>query len=170
MNYSLYEIDSKLFSIIENGFSQDCIDEDGCIDEERAQRFFDELPVERNAKLEAYGCIIKQKEALLEGIVKEQQALAKRKKSLEARIDRMRKSVENSMLLFGQDKFETTKVVFSFRKSTQVNIEDESKIPAQYTSVVTTIKVDKNSIKEALKNGEIVEGASLLENKKLQIK
>lgn len=56
------------------------------------------------------------------------------------------------------------------RKSTAVNIIDESAIPARYASAVLSVKIDKTAIKDAIKNGEEVPGAQLVERKSLTIK
>lgn len=56
------------------------------------------------------------------------------------------------------------------RKSTAVNIIDESAIPARYASEVVAVKIDKTAIKDAIKNGEEVPGAKLVERKSLTIK
>lgn len=56
------------------------------------------------------------------------------------------------------------------RKSTAVNIIDESAIPARYAREVVTVKIDKTAIKDAIKNGEEVPGALLVERRLLTIK
>lgn len=56
------------------------------------------------------------------------------------------------------------------RKSTAVNIIDESAIPARYASEVVAVKIDKTAIKDAIKNGEEVPGALLVERRLLTIK
>lgn len=56
----------------------------------------------------------------------------------------------------------------SFRTSQQVEIIDEAKIPNIYIKVKT--EVDKKALREDLKNGVIIEGATLKENKSLQIR
>jgi hypothetical protein len=43
-------------------------------------------------------------------------------------------------------------------------------LPEQFKEPVTTWKIDKNAIKEALKNGETVAGATLLNGTRLSIK
>ena len=56
---TLYEIESELLALLENGFNAACIDEDGVINEERAAEYLEKLPIERDKKLEAYGLVIK---------------------------------------------------------------------------------------------------------------
>ena len=47
---------------------------------------------------------------------------------------------------------------------------DETKIPKEFIKVKTTESISKTDLGKALKNGEIIEGAELVENKTLQIK
>jgi methyl coenzyme M reductase subunit D len=51
-----------------------------------------------------------------------------------------------------------------------VKIENEDAIPAQFKLEVTEIRIDKNSIKDALKDGEEVDGAVLDRKTRLDIK
>lgn len=45
-------------------------------------------------------------------------------------------------------------------------IEDENKVPAQFTTVETIVKIDKNAIKESIKSGLTYDGISLVDGKK----
>ena len=67
-------------------------------------------------------------------------------------------------------KFNTTKVAISFRTSTKTIIEDESKIPVAFMKEKITTEPDKTAIKEAIENGNVVEGAFLQTNYNIQIK
>ena len=58
----------------------------------------------------------------------------------------------------------------SFRKSIQVQIDDEAALPADYVTTTVTTKPDKTAIKKAIQAGEDVTGASLVENRNIQIK
>jgi hypothetical protein len=48
------------------------------------------------------------------------------------------------------------------RKSQAVAIDDEAAIPAEWLTVQTTTKPDKTAIKEAIKSGHLIPGATLL--------
>lgn len=75
-------------------------------------------------------------------------------------------------VMAGLDKPKVSAGTFTVgtRKSTAVNIIDESAIPARYASEVVTVKIDKTAIKDAIKNGEEVPGAQLAERRLLTIK
>lgn len=69
----------------------------------------------------------------------------------------------------GKDKVETVNAKISFRKSDQIQIDDES-APADFVKVVTETKPDKTAIKKAIKDGAEVPGATLIQNRNIQIK
>ena len=64
---------------------------------------------------------------------------------------------------------ETPKVSVSFRHSQAVEVTDEDKIPMKYL-IEQPYKVDKKSIRAALKDGEEIPGATLKETVSAQIK
>ena len=65
------------------------------------------------------------------------------------------------------EKFETSRVRISYRKSERVEVSDgfNDERFMRYEP-----KVNKTAIKEALKSGETIEGAVLVESKNIQIK
>ena len=66
--------------------------------------------------------------------------------------------------------FESARAKITFRKSTAVNITDESKLADGFKKVETVVKIDKKAIGDALKFGEKVDGAELIVNQNIQIK
>lgn len=97
-----------------------------------------------------------------------------RLRKLIKRAERSQEWMKGAMLdvMVGLDKPKVSAGTFTVgtRKSTAVNIIDESAIPARYASEVVTVKIDKTAIKDAIKNGEEVPGAQLVERKSLTIK
>ena len=65
-------------------------------------------------------------------------------------------------------KFSVTKI--GFRKSTQVQIDDEGALPPDFVTTTVTTKPDKTAIKKAIQAGQAIAGAVLVENQNLQIK
>lgn len=94
-----------------------------------------------------------------------------------ARAERMQdsimKGVANYMTLTGKDKLDAGPYSFAFRKSTTCEIIDEEKIPAEFKTVETIVKVNKNDLKAAAKKGDVVDGIHgfvLVEHKNLNLK
>lgn len=114
-----------------------------------------------------------EEKVLLEGIDAEIKRLQDYKKAVTNRIDRYKEYVKENMQVLGIDKIETELGTISIAKSPiSVDIIDEDKIPAEYKTIVQTIKVDKKAIADNFKStGELIEGARInTENKSLRIK
>ena len=162
---SLYEIDWRLWDVIQRGYSLD--DETGEFWDDSA---FEALEMDRRAKLEGCALFIKNMESDALAIKEEEKHLAERRRVMENRAERMRAYVANSMLTFGDKNFETARVALSFRKSETIQIVDEALLPAEFVQVVETVKADKTALKKALKAGQDVPGAALEVRHNLQIK
>ena len=113
---------------------------------------------------------VKNSLAEAEALKKEKEAFAARQKTAENRA----KSLKNylSFLLNG-DKFKTDRVQISWRKSEQVQTDDEFMLWAMEHSAYLRFKepeIDKAALKEDLKQGIEVPHAVLVENQNIQIK
>ena len=75
-----------------------------------------------------------------------------------------------AMQLFEVEKIETPLIKLSFRNSESVEITNESQLDACFIVTKTVSSPDKKAIKEAIKQGENVQGAVLVTNQNLQIK
>ena len=123
-----------------------------------------------NTKIENTCKVIKEIEADSIGIDEEIKRLSALKKQKETTVKKLKEYVEFEMDGIGLNKVEGKLFKISFRKSKAVKITDESKIPKEFIKVKTTETISKTELGKALKNGEIIEGAELIENKSLQIK
>lgn len=107
-----------------------------------------------------------EEKALLDGIDAEIKRLQDYKKSVSNRIDRYKTYVKDNMQVLGLNKIETEIGTISIAKSPiSVEIVDEDKIPAEYKTIVQTIKVDKKAISDNFKStGELIEGVNIITN------
>lgn len=119
-------------------------------------------------KLEAYAMVIKNIESDVEGIKSEEKRLAERRKIMENGITRMKQAIAETLQGSGQDKVKTEKFTFSFRKSSKVEVSDINSLPQQFIKVERTIS--RSELAKALKAGEQIEGAQLVENQSLSIR
>ena len=161
---SLYELDQAVLTVLDGGL---------VFDEETGEIYWDEdnfaqLEMERNAKLESVALFIKGLEAEASAIRTEERSLAERRSIKEKKVERLRDYLTRSMETFGDKKLETPRVALSFRRSEQVDVFDESMLPNRFCKTKTT--PDKAAIKKAIKDGETVDGAILVERQNLQIK
>lgn len=158
--YELQEQYRKLQSLIECG---------EFTDEELAdtiEMVSDDIEI----KAENYGLVMKNIEALINGIQAEEKRLAEYRKTLQNGIDKMDGNLSELLLLANKEKFKTNHFNFSFRKSESVEIVEIGSIPKEYIRVKVDEAPDKTAIKQAIKSGVDVSGARIVEKKSLQIK
>ena len=101
----------------------------------------------------------------------EEERLNKRRKTLEKKIEWLKKYLLDNMVINGYTKLNTPYGNISTRKSNQVHIDTEL-IPKDERYYKTTIveKYDKNEIKKLIKNGEDIKGVIIEENISINVK
>lgn len=147
---NLFEIDRQI---------SECVDfETGeIIDIEKLEA----LTMERDAKIENVALWIKNLEADAKALDEQEKAFKERKEKAKKKIDGLKKYLAGA--LDGQ-KFSTSKCVVSFRKSTKVNVLDESIVPAEYMTEKVTREPNKTAIGDAIKAGIEIPGCELVQN------
>lgn len=105
-------------------------------------------------------------EAAAERIKKMQQT----KKTAENCEKRLKERLLFAMGIFGESKKEVGIHKLSVRNNVSVGIEDESLLPECYIKTTTVTAPDKAAILTALKEGQVIPGASLETNQSLTIR
>lgn len=165
---TLYDIDSQIESIMNRMFES--VDEEtGEIDPKLAEEL-KTLNEARDQKLDNIGALIKNYTADVAAMKAEKDIFDKRIKQKQKRIDWLKHYVASDMISNNQMKFESARVVFSFRKSVSVSIPDQKIVPKKYFITKTETRLDIDGIGKLLKDGQKVRGASLIEKQNLQIK
>lgn len=127
--------------------------------------------MERDTKIENIALYIKNKTAEAEAIKTEKMNLEKRQKAAANKAERAKGFLEE--YLKGQ-KFSTPKVAVSYRKSKAVEINETAFWPwaVDHTEYVRRKdpEPDKAAISAALKNGQEIPGAELVEKLSMSIK
>lgn len=160
---SLYDIAESLRAILEYG---DCDEESGVpIGEQIAA-----LKMTYDDKVDGVIAFIKEQRALATAIKAEQDALKERRAAIENRVERLSEYLANCLRIANKTAYENARHKVTFRRSEAIEIIDESLIPAEFKVVKTTETVDKKAIKEAIEEGEIVDGAVLVERQNIQIR
>lgn len=118
-------------------------------------------------KVENYIKVMKNLEADVEARKNEIKRLTELNKADEKKKDHLKETLSTSMQLTGHERVDTPLFKVSFRKSQAVEV-DELVLPESYK--VATWKPDKKRLKEDLKNGLEIVGASLVERKNLSIR
>ena len=117
-----------------------------------------------------YCYVIKQLDYDCEQIDNEIARLNKLKKVRANLTDRLKNTVSSAMQLFEVEKIETPLIKLSFRNSESVEITNEQQLDACFIVTKTVSTPDKKAIKDAIKSGVFVEGATISYNKNLQIR
>lgn len=152
---SLYDIDTRLYSLL---------DEDtGEITDIEA---FEKIQLERDEKIENIALWVKNLKADAEALKAEKLAFAERQKSAEKKIDSLKHLLSDAL---GGQNFKTARVALSFRKSSEVQIDDIEEISDEYLRYKAP-EPDKTAIKAAISEGKEVAGARLVSKVNLQIK
>ena len=141
-----------------------------CVDMETGEIIdsekLDKLQMDREQKIENIALWIKNLVSDAEALKAEKQTFADRQRAAENKAASLKKYLSDYL---AGEKYKSAKVSISFRKSETVNILDISQIPEQYLKVAEPT-VDKTGIKNALKAGEFITGAELIENQNIQIR
>ena len=159
----LYEIDQVIETLLNNGL---------VYDEATGEVLFtsvdiEKLQMEKEKKVENIALYIKDLQAEAVALKTEEHALYERRKTTEKKIERLSDFIK--FILKGE-RFQTSRVEIKYTKSQSVNVLDEKSIPDEFKTIITEKKPNKKAIKEALKNGMTVNGATLEEHNNIQIK
>lgn len=156
---NLYEIDKEILK---------------CVDTETGEIInldaLNDLKMQRDTKIEHIALWIKNLISDAEQIKTEKDVLAEREKVARNNAESLKKYLSNYM---NGGKFSTPRVSISFRKSESIiaDINEIMKLNnADNYLRYSEPTLDKAAIKEAIKNGEKIQGCSLIEKNNIQIK
>lgn len=117
-----------------------------------------------------YAFVIKKLDAECDIIDAEIKRLSELKKVRQNACERLKNNISHAMQIFEVDKIESPLIKLSFRKSQSVNVADVNSLPNEFKTIKVTEQADKMKIKQALLNGEVIEGCEIVNNNNLQIK
>lgn len=124
----------------------------------------DALELQRDEKVENIALWIKNIKAEAEAVKKQKDAFYQREKALTNKAERLKEWLASNL---NGEKWKSDRVVLSWRKSESVAVDDDF---SDERFITYEPKISKSAIKEAIKNGEEVSGARIVENNSLQIK
>ena len=159
----LYEINDAILSLVDP--------ETGEIMDYEA---FEALAMERDSKIENMALWYKDLVAEAKAIREEELALAARRKASENKAERLKEFLAS---MLGGSGFKTTRVVCTFRTSAAVEIANEESFIEAMEAIGNTEylkyrapEVNKTAIKDALKQGILIDGAEIVQRQNIQIK
>ena len=151
----LYEINQDIL---------DCIDlETGEIaDPERLKQ----LQIDRHEKLRNIAFVALNAAADANAYEEQEKKFAARKKAAKATVEWAKATLAREL---NGEKMKEAEFSISYRKSETVEVTDLAAVPNEYL-IEQAPKLDKAGIKAAIKGGAIIEGASIVEHRNIQIK
>lgn len=181
MSKSLFEIQDSMMNLLEYGVD----DETGEIveTEEEFIELYNSIQVDLNTKLDNTNCLQKMIDGEIDVIDKEIKRLTAEKKARERKKEWLRNRVDYFVKRqFTDDKgnidvegihkykLELPHSKISYRKSDSVEVIDLNKIPEEYIKTKIEKNPDKVAIKNAIKDGKKIDGATVVTNYNIQIK
>ena len=92
------------------------------------------------------------------------------KESKDRAVTRLKDALREAMIVSAIDKIESPLFKLSLRRSESVEVDIVEALPSQFINIKNVVTADKVAIKEAIKRGENIIGARIIENFNLQIK
>lgn len=121
-------------------------------------------------KIIATAMYIRRLDALNKATKETIQGLQERVRADSKRIEALKWLMTKAMDSLQYTEVKSPEVTLRFRKSSSVEITDSESLPEQFLRTKTVVEPDKTAIKNALKAGEKIQGAQLVESRNLQIK
>ena len=151
---TLYEIDNAILECVDGETGE-------IIDFERLE----ELGLQRDLKIENIALWFKNLRAEAEALKKEFDELTKRKKEAENKMEQLSAKLYEAL---DGNKFKTPKVSVSYRNSKAVEVDDDFIRFAMDNNLDDLLRYqlpepNKSAISEALKNGEVIPHAELIQ-------
>jgi len=92
------------------------------------------------------------------------------KESKDRAVTRLKDALREAMLISAIEKIDSPLFKLSLRRSESVEVDIVEALPSEYINIKNVVSADKVAIKEAIKRGQNITGARLIENFNLQIK
>ena len=164
MEKSLYKIDQDLMALLEA-----IAEQEGEITPEQDEQ----LAINRyelETKAVDYSMAILQLNAWVEMADKEAKRVTAIKNAYKKTSETLKQRITEALERYDIREVKDATIKVSLRKSVKTIIDDLDQVPKQYKIVRVETTPDKEAIKKAIQEGEIIEGAHLEERNNLQIK
>jgi hypothetical protein len=122
-------------------------------------------------KAENIAYVIRSKDLEIDAVDVEIKRLSERKKAMQNARDRLKSYLEEQLTLAGMDKVKTPTLTVSLQNNPpSVQIADENLVPDEFVTIETIRKIDKKSLLQRLKDGEVIDGISIHQGRSLRIR
>jgi len=162
----LYELTTE-FNFLRQYFDGDVSDEEG----EKTFNKLNELSKSIKIKGTNIGLIIKEAEAGIEGLKKAEYDIKQRRTNAENKIKRLKEYLKVNMENAGISKIENAYLAIKIKNNPPaVDIFNEKILPQEYMEIKFIETPNKIKIKNDIKKGKEVPGATLKENTRIEVK
>ena len=133
-------------------------------------QYLNDLAGQEANKVDAFAAFVREQAARAEFLKAEAQRIASKGRAIERRLDGLKNHYLRIMQAHGLSRVAGATYTLSTRKSSRVDVPDVSALPEAYRVTKTETTPDRKAIAAAIKAGEVVPGASLVEGVSLQIR
>lgn len=137
---------------------------------EAMEEYLRDLGTQEAEKVDNFCAFIREQAAHAEFLKEEGQRIAAKGRAIERKIDGLKTHYLHIMQAHGLSRVAGSTYTLSTRKSSRVDVPDVFALPEAYRVTKTETTPDRKAIAAALKAGEAVPGASLVEGVSLQIR
>lgn len=139
--------------------------------EEEAREVLEIIQNQLVEKADNVAKYVKNEELGIQAIKEEEKRLKELRQAREKSLDRFKEYVVQSLIELDFVKVKTSIGNLSMRKSKAIKVDvDTSELPKEFIRTKTTIDADKKALKEAIENGEKINGVELVERVHLNIR
>ena len=154
-----------LYEVVQDYLTIQHMMEDPDLDPQTLADTMEGIEGELEVKADGYAKVIRNMEADIDAIKAEMTRLSDRKKTIEKNIQTLKLALQKAMEITGKTKFKTELFSFGVRTNAPAVVMDEQyieNIPERFLKY-SEPTINKVAIKEAIQNGEDLEGLAHLE-------
>lgn len=158
----VFLIDQQINDLMESASAEDSAEKEQILKETREYMI--------NTGLEKLCKVRQNRKAEIDALKAEEERIKQKRKYAENSLDWLEDYIANIFKLSGEKKGVYGTFTLSFRKSVKCIIDENVFDDERFQTIEEIRNIDKNAVKKALSEGEVIAGASLEENQNLQIK
>lgn len=154
MSIKLEDIELEIQNILETDFEDDET-------YQKSLNYLDDLYKQEKDKVEAIGYVVRKKKSEIDFLKQEEDRIKRKRYALNNKIDNFKEYIKKIMLYYEIKNIKGHTTTIYTVSSESVEITDEEELPTEFVETEIKKKPKKTEIKNALKNGKVVEGAAL---------
>jgi hypothetical protein len=137
--------------------------------QEAALEYLDQLALQESEKIDGIAFAVRRRQSQIEFMKSEEDRIRSRRKAMESRLILFREYLAGIFKAQGLQRVKGVKSTLFLRKSSSVEIMDMRELPSEFVQTKIEYVPRKTQIKDALKDGQTVPGAQIVERQSLVI-